>query len=349
MRLLGRIVLLAHCRPGKWRLLTVTGLISLVLLELLLRSLWGFGNPVLLQKDPDIGYLHQPNQHLRRLGNMVAINTYHQRSGPVAPLPNPDTARIMFVGDSVTFGTTLLDQTQTITELLRSNLQRHVSSRVEVLNASAGWWGIGNELAYLKRFGTMGARVVVFQIGSHDLLQRKSTSVRVGVDPVQPDKPPVCAIAEVWRRYIRPRLVYSTSVESRPVPEDSDAQARFDLNMAFLTEGIQFVREHGAIPVILHTPDRDEVAEKMGNAELKYESWRQLFLRLAERERVPLLNLPKLWQSNPTADTYFIDHVHLTATGATAAADSVSKLLQEYCAHVLPVKAQAQTAVAHYP
>ena len=340
---------LTSCRYRICRLLPVTGLISLVVLELLLRSLWGFGNPLLLQKDLDIGYLHQPNQHLRRLSNMVAINAYHQRSGPVTPLPSPGTTRIMFVGDSVTFGTTLLDQTQTITELLQADLKAAESRSVEVLNASAGSWGIGNQVAYLKRFGTMGSRVVGFQIGSHDLLQRKSTSARVGVDPVQPDKRPLSAIGEVWQRYIQPRLPTCTSVGVPDLAEDPNAEARFVMNMNFLIEGIRFVREHGATPVILHTPDRDEVVEHNARTELKNETWRRRFVTLAERERVPLLNLPELWKCDPHAALYFLDHVHLTAAGTTAAANSVCKLLQERCAQALSGGTPAGTAaVVHY-
>lgn len=344
-----RIVsLLAHCRCGKWCLLTVTGLIGLVVLELLLRSLWGFGNPLLLQKDPDIGYLFQPNQQLRRLGNMVAINAYHQRSGPVAPLPSTDTTRIMFVGDSVTFGTTLLDQKETITELLQADLKTGESGPVEVLNASAGSWGIGNQLAYLKRFGTMGARVVVLQIGSHDLLQRKSASGQVGVDPAMPDRRPLTALGEVWQRYLQPYLSGAGNSGRPAIAEDSEAESQFAINMGFLTEGIRFVREHGATPIILHTPYRDEVVEHNDRTETQYESWRRRFVTLARRERVPLLNLPELWQSDPEAPLYFMDRVHLTAAGTAAAANAVRKLLQGSCAQALSGGTQARpAAVVH--
>ena len=334
-------------RPlSNWRLLTLASLISLLALELSLRCLWGFGNPLLLQKDPDIGYLYQPNQDLHRLGNRVIINAYHQRSGPVTQFPNTNTTRIMLVGDSVTFGTTLLDQKQTISELLQADLKTSKSGPVEVLNASAGSWGIGNELAYLKRFGTMGACVVVIQIGSHDLLQQKSTSFRVGVDPNQPDKRPLTAISEVWRRYIQPCLAGSATVAIPALAEDPDSEARFTMNMDFLIEGIRFVHQHGATPVILHTPDRDEVLKQNDHTETKYQSWRRRFVTLAERERVPLVNLPELWQRDARATLYFRDHVHLTAAGTAAAANAVYKLLQVSCAQALCGGTQVRTAAS---
>jgi acetyltransferase-like isoleucine patch superfamily enzyme/lysophospholipase L1-like esterase len=336
-------------RRRKLPLVATAGLVGIFALELVLRSMWGFGTPLLFQKDPNIGYLHQPNQQLRRLGHTVVINAYHRRSGPVAPLPNTGTTRIMFVGDSVTFGTTLLDQTQTITELLQANLNAAESRSVEVLNASAGSWGIGNHLAYLKRFGTMGSQVVVFQIGSHDLLQRKSTSARVGVDPVQPDRRPKSAISEVWQRYIQPRLAVSAPAGVPALDEDPEAEARFVVNMDYLTEGIRFIREHGATPVILHTPDRNEVVENQERIGTRYESWRCRFVALAEREGVPLLNLPHLWRSDPEAPLYFRDHVHLTAVGSAAAANAFGKFLQESCAQALSGEASVRSVAAVHP
>ena len=58
---------------------------------------------------------------------------------------------------------------------------------------------------------------------------------------------------------------------------------------------------------------------------------------------------PELWKCDPHAALYFLDHVHLTAAGTTAAANSVCKLLQERCAQALSGGTPAGTAaVVHY-
>ena len=314
--------------PSRGRLVAITAIGGLVILELLLR-LAGFGDPLLLQKDAEIGYLYQPNQHMERLGHMVAINAYHQRSGLVALHPAPGTIRILFLGDSVTFGTTLLDQTQTISELVKIRFERNTTNHVEVLNASAGSWGIGNQLAYLQRFGTMGARLVIVQIGSHDLLQRKSLSDGVGVDPAMPDKRPPSALSEVWQRYVQPRLTGPSSPRDSAIVDGPEAELQFTTNMDSLAEIIRFVRGCGATPVLLHTPNRNEVLEHRSHADGRYESWRRRFVALAEQERVPLLNLYELWQSDAMAPKYFRDHVHLTATGTCAVANTLCEFLHE--------------------
>src|ERR1051325_4197749 len=125
----------------------VVGLIAVAgVVEMLLRMIWGFGNPALVERDSSIGYLFRADQHVPRFGRTIAINCFHQRSDEVADQPGTQTLRFLFVGDSVTFGGAVLDQRQIFTELIKNRLNE--TERAEVLNASAGGWAIGNELAY---------------------------------------------------------------------------------------------------------------------------------------------------------------------------------------------------------
>lgn len=290
--------------------------------EVLLRVLTGLGHPLLLQKDPDIGYLYQPGQDLRRFGHRVRINSFHQRGAEVAPRPAAGVRRILFVGDSVTFGTTQLDQDEILTAVVARQWPAAAGSSVDVLNASAGSWGLGNQLAYLERFGIFGADMVVFQIGSHDLLQRKSTSERVGVDPVMPDRLPLTALGELWSRYLQPRLTGSgASAPERPA--GAGAAAQFATNMTMLTRAIALVREAGAQPVILHTPNRDEVAPPAGAPDTQHAAWRREFLERAAASQVPVIDLSSRWAHDPAAGRYFLDGVHLSASGCRSAAQAV--------------------------
>jgi len=56
--------------------LTVTALIILLLLilEVVLRSRYGLGDPLLYKADEKIGYLIAPNQNVIRNGNAIRIN-----------------------------------------------------------------------------------------------------------------------------------------------------------------------------------------------------------------------------------------------------------------------------------
>ena len=155
--------------------------------EVGLRLTTGLGNPPLFQKDAEIGYLLVANQQVYRLGNRIAINRFHQRSEDLSPRPSAGTERLFFLGDSITFGVASVGQSETYPELVAARL-RSLGGKVEVMNASAASWGIGNELAYIERFGIFGSQIAVLQIGSSDLLQATSVSDGVGVDPNQPSR-----------------------------------------------------------------------------------------------------------------------------------------------------------------
>jgi lysophospholipase L1-like esterase len=312
----------------------VSAIIGLGLVEASLRVIWGFGHPLLLQKDPEIGYLYQPNQRLHRLGNDIQINALHQRSASFASHPAPGAFRLLVVGDSVTFGTTTLDQSEIFTSLLPEVVRPEQPTAVEVLNASAGSWGLGNQLAYLEQFGTFNSRFVVLQIGSHDLLQKKSSSERVGVDPNMPDRSPLLAIGEVCQRYLLPAFSPSPSPGTIN-SSDPDIAARFRHNLQYFHRAVRLVRANGGIPLVLHTPNRNEVTSASA-LDRQFETWRQNFLAAAADNAVPVLNLVARWQADPNSARYFRDGVHLTPAGHQAIAQELGEFLGNLPSSISP-------------
>ncbi|NMG20376.1 SGNH/GDSL hydrolase family protein [Brasilonema bromeliae] len=287
----------------------------------------GLGRPALLQADPEIGYLFQPDQRLTRFGRRVVINGYHQRTGPVEPRPPAGTLRVLCVGDSVTFGGTLTDQAETYPELLAARLREtHRDGPVEVLNASAGSWGLGNEAAYLRRFGTFGSRWVVLQIGTHDLTQEPSTGAVVGVADTHPDRNPPAALIELFTRYVRPRLVGNVAEPALPPPPERPADASLADNLARLADMVRQTREAGGQPLVLHTPNRDEVtgAALPNPAD---ESRRTTFLDRCRQLVVPVVNLRSEWATRPDAVSFYRDEVHLNPAGNRAVADRLALAL----------------------
>lgn len=230
---------------------------TIILAEVLLRLVFGLGDPVLVQADPDTGYRFQPNQNVFRLGKRVEYNQYSQRSEPISLKKPQGTLRILMIGDSVLNGGNPTDQPQTITELVEDQLSTS-GLPVEVLNASAGSWGIGNQLGYLQKFGTFGSDAVILQIGTHDLTQPTSTSAPVGRDPNYPTSPPLFAIQEVWIRYAWPQLqqrlpISSTVVTPGTVPQNRDQQFSENLQkikaIATLTRAQQIPSLSFSLPI----------------------------------------------------------------------------------------------------
>lgn len=131
----------------------------LTAIELALRLL-GFGNPALLQADAEAGYIFAPNQLVYRFGNRLQYNQFSQRSEQIDSAKPEGTIRILMTGDSVLNGNNTTDQAENITELLAARLLG-IKKQVQVLNAYAGSWAIGNQWGYIRKFGTFESDAVM--------------------------------------------------------------------------------------------------------------------------------------------------------------------------------------------
>ncbi|MFB2833805.1 SGNH/GDSL hydrolase family protein [Floridanema evergladense] len=297
-------------------------------MEVILRVGFGLGNPVLVQADSFTGYRFQPNQNLFRLGKKVQYNQYSQRSEPITLKKPPEKLRILMTGDSVLNGGNPTDQSRTITELFKAKLSAS-GHPAEVLNASAGSWGIGNALGYLREFGTFNADAVILQIGIHDLTQPTSTSTIVGHHPAFPTHPPLLATQDAWNRYIWPqvagKLGYSLpNGDFASSPRSLSPDQQFKQNMQHFKEIITLVRSKNIPVFVLFTPNRDDLLPKTNVPKYKPE-----FFRLLKFLQIPVIDTQTNWStlSPATVATYFRDDVHLTVQGNQAVAQNLFGLL----------------------
>jgi lysophospholipase L1-like esterase len=305
------------------------------LLELGLRAGIGLGTPPLLRADSTIGYVFRANQDTDRFTNRVHINTYHQRSEDLRTQPDSTFTRILFLGDSVTWGGVLTDQSETIPEATEGRLARRCPAPVEALNASAGSWGIGNLKAYVERFGLFDSDIVVLQIGTHDLVQAKSTGGIVGRHPSYPNENPTLAIGELWGRYLWPRLKPflpeggEMSVDrSTSRSQSASPETRLARNLDQLRAMVEAIRRENVPVVIVHTPNRGEVVGRTGGPAASER--RCQFLAVADSLDVPVLNLARGWALRSGVDAFYRDHVHLNERGNNAVADTLARVLNRH-------------------
>lgn len=297
-------------------------LILFLLVELALRFFLGFGSPPLLQKDPEIGYLFQANQEVHRFGNRIHINGYHQRS---PDLSEKEGQRILFIGDSVTWGGSLTDQEYTYPERFRAAFRDTCNTNIDVLNASAGSWGIKNRTAYLVRFGTFSSDLVVLQVSSHDLLQPTSRSHVVGCHPSYPQTPPAFAIEELFSRYIGLRW-FDMAPNCKPEEKRGrgTAEERFGQNMSSLTQAVRYARGQSARVVVLHTADRPG-----SEGEFSHNRWQDRFHQTMDSLSVKVIDLHQEWNGNSKVADWYRDHVHINEEGNEQVAQTLLSTLME--------------------
>lgn len=232
------------------------------------------------------------------------------------------------IGDSVLNGGNPTDQSQILSERFKAKLSTFQDS-TQVLNASAGSWGIGNQLGYLRKFGTFQVDAIILQIGTHDLIQPTSTSERVGRDPNYPNQPPFFAFQEVVSRYAIPKttrlLKRNSSSTEIPKVASNQQKLQFEQNMEKLRNIISLTHAEDIPVFVLYTPSRKDLLPTFNSPPYKSE-----FFQLLNSLEIPVIDTHANWSSLPkdTVENYFRDKVHLNETGNQAVAEL---LFQQLC------------------
>src|SRR5580765_7907062 len=190
-------------------LLFAAAAILLVSLVILSRFVRGLGDPPLYQADATMEYVLQPSRTYYRFHNRVSVNRYGMRADDFPPhKSSSEELRVLVVGDSIVYGGVRIDQAEIATENLKRSLQQEFGRPVVIGNASATSWGPPNELAYLQRYGTLDADVVILVLSSHDYADAPTFTPVVGIAAQYPGKKPVLAVADLLKTYFLPRFLH---------------------------------------------------------------------------------------------------------------------------------------------
>ncbi|MBD1835995.1 SGNH/GDSL hydrolase family protein [Cyanobacteria bacterium FACHB-472] len=306
-------------------LAVVVGLV--VAVEVGLRLLFGFGNPLVYVADEQIGYLLAPNQRTRRFGNRIEINQYSMRSPEITETLPESTMRVLLLGDSIANGGWWTDQTNTLsamlTKLLESSIDSNTFKQVEVLNASANSWCPRNELAYIKRFGTFDAQIIVLLINTDDLFGTAPTSVPVGRDRFYPSQKPPLGIVEAFSRYLLPY---------KPPSEMAQVNAELGDRVGFNLEAIREIKtiadQKGASLMLAMTPLKREIGEP-GPRDYELEARKRL-IDLTKAQNIAYIDFLPIFNSKQQPETLYRDHIHLSIEG--------NQLVNQEIGRSLPIK-----------
>lgn len=196
----------------------VWGLALLMVLELICRFVFGFGDAPLFQANNSYEYIAQPNQHRYRFFCHYKTNSYSQRSEE----PDSTRTRVLGLGDSVLYGGTWMDQDSLATTLFSNE------TGMQMLNISCGSWGPDNCAAYLQKHGTFGASAMILVCSSHDAYDVMTFEPVVGVYSNYPDKQYLSGLWELMDRYVWPmakNYTYALFHHKSTFPQYADPDA----------------------------------------------------------------------------------------------------------------------------
>ncbi len=250
-------------------------LFPFLLLELCLRVM-GIGGGVVYLEDPDVGYRAAPNQRFSTMGFPITILD----SGFRAPAP---TRHLLFVGDSVTYGTAYIKDEDTFAALLGG------------ANAGVNGWGLQNVAAALRTWELDSVDTVVWTIPSCDSL-RSFMTLRGGL------------ISTNRRMFLRLEYIFRFIWYGYLFPsQNTPDPAQYAKNEQALLDTAARLEEKGKSLLVVFLPYREEV-QGTDMPETPY------FNQLKDKAREA-----NLWmvEANPTGavETIFRDSAHLTPAG----------------------------------
>jgi lysophospholipase L1-like esterase len=300
-------------------------LVALVgIAEVGLRFALGLGNPVLIASDPACDYILKPDQNLFRFFVHTHINHYGMRSEEVPPSRTPGTLRLLFVGDSITYGTSHVDQQQIFTEVLHRDLPAMLHRPVEVLNASASAWAIDNELSYVRSRGIFQSDLVLLVLNDGDVTQPRATMEEVGDD--FPRQRPTMAISELYTRLLKPRIFHILSRKDAGDAVAANADITIQKNLADLDAFNKLVTEEGARMVIVYTPFRRDIPGLSARPQAVLHDW-------TSSRHIPMVDVTSAEFPYSSKQITVDNGVHFNAKGHLIVAQEIEKSWPQLAVH----------------
>jgi len=163
--------------------------------ELAMRIL-GVGQVVTYTPDPRFGYLMRPSQVVSTYGEPIEINALGLRGPPVLDPRPADTVRVLFLGDSITYGGGRVPEAALFCRRLET-LARADGLHVESLNVSAPGWSPQNWTAWVEANGLLGADAVVVVIPAIDRARPFATLSANAME----ERAPLLRLTSLWLKW----------------------------------------------------------------------------------------------------------------------------------------------------
>lgn len=123
--------------------------------------IYGFRDAILYVQDYEVGYYPKPNQRVRNPGRVIEINEHGMRAPSLSAKKEPGKFRILMLGDSTLAGTKVSNH-ELYSSLLQEKLNEAAGKGMfEVMNMGVNAWGARHEYAFVKKFGSFEADLVI--------------------------------------------------------------------------------------------------------------------------------------------------------------------------------------------
>lgn len=283
---------------------------ALVLAEVGLRLL-GFGSPVLYDNRTAWGYRPLPSQRHQRIAQArVSVNALGVRGPEVSARREPGVERLLFLGDSVTWGGSYVDDRLLFGAVAADEIRARTGTPTEALVAGVNAWGPANLVGLVRATGGFDASIWVVTVLEDDFRREKTRIAETPYFNVAPHL--ALEEAVVYGAY----TVLGWYRVPRPAGDLARLGRRNLLRLAGLADA---GRRAGARVLLVWHPTEGAV---VGN---EPEPHREPFLALGPRTGAAVLDLGPTYREVRTA--VWVDGMHLSVAGHRAAGRAIGETL----------------------
>jgi lysophospholipase L1-like esterase len=310
----------------------------------------------IFEPDEELGWRLRPNSRGIWGRTMIEVNGKGLRGPEVDYAKPPGTSRILFLGDSVTFGF-FVEEADTFPRAVQRSLERSDRMAVEIVNTGVGGYSPWQQKLYLEREGYRYEPDLVIvsfvlndvtekfrfaRFGGQASDQRGSAQLMLTRKPRLRDRIAISRYLAQYRWLKRRRSGIEEGKTKPPEsiselrwyhllyrPDDPHVKKAWDVTLANLAELIDTC-DSLRIPVVLVSfPFTDQALG--GEA---HRSPQRILAAFASQRSVAFLDLLPVLEHEAGArgvpfESYFIDDDHLSPLGAEVAGASIAAFLQE--------------------
>ncbi|MGD9591743.1 MAG: SGNH/GDSL hydrolase family protein [Candidatus Berkiella sp.] len=225
-------------------------LIGIVIANKLASSLFGLGKVVIYEANPIYGYRPKPEQKIaRQAHHEIQINNLGLRAQTDWD-PYDFTHKILFLGDSVTYGGSYIGNQQLFSYLIGQQFPKFTSG-----NAGVNGWGVNNVHAFVKELQFLPAQVYVSMFPEGDFYRGLN---RIGGQPFWTTKPK-SALDELFQYFI-----YKMQLKKNPgfninLASDKERTLIVDIAARNLKDLDNYLKQNNRDHIIYITPSRSQL------------------------------------------------------------------------------------------
>jgi lysophospholipase L1-like esterase len=263
-------------------------------------------DPPVFEANPHYGYLMQPNQVVSPRGRPFRINNAGFRGADFAWSKPNGTLRLVFLGDSITYGGGRIEDDALFVNRTATALAGGLRP-VEAVNLAAPGWGVQNIAAYVRLKGVPEADAVIWVLPAVDF-RRPKTTMEDHDFPFRKPRSRLLYVASAVRRDLR-------GLGAWPVREETLA-----LNVEAFRRTLELVGDGGTPAVVVAVP----MERGYGNLHDALAT----FGAAAKALSVPFLDMGPVFERR-RGERLFFDGVHLSVQGHEVLASAITAFLRE--------------------